>query len=139
MTTLNEKCRHCGKPFSYPSAGGRRRRYCSDECMQVAKVQKDRDRRSKGDLGTRLIGDGDETSKAHCDLVVARAAHLMAGDFKAPTEMIIDRFLTYATAQAVRDFGAEHAIRMLNHAAVMVENGVFAHVTAPTEPLSKPH
>lgn len=139
MTELTATCRTCGEVFSYPPKGGRHRRYCSEECYLAAKAESDKKRRARGDFRSRLLGADEETVKAHCDLVITRAAALMTGDFKAPVEMVIDRLVTYACAQTAASFGREQAIRMLNHAAIQIENGVFDHIEGASPSPSKPH
>ena len=69
----------------------------------------------------------DKDLQAFCDLVVTRAAELMA-EQNTPLEMILDRMLTYATAQCLATFGKGDALKMLRQGIRAIDRGDFDHL-----------
>lgn len=78
-------------------------------------------------LETERRAVADKELQAYCDLIVTRAADLMA-EQAAPVEMILDRMLTYAVAQCMASFGAEDALKMLRQGIRAVRSGDLDHV-----------
>lgn len=74
-------------------------------------------------------------ARALCDLIVTRAAELMAQEAGAPIEMIMDRMVTFAGAQTVATFGKADAVAMFEQAVASVESGAFDHLI-PSETLN---
>jgi len=66
-----------------------------------------------------------KAARAMCDLILSRAAEMMAGEVGAPVELIMDRLVTYVAAQTVSTFGRDQAINMLRFAAGRIEAGAF--------------
>ena len=77
--------------------------------------------------------EAEERMKAACDLVVSRAAHMMADEVKAPLGMIIDRMLTYAAAQACSNDGSPHTAMAFRTFAGRIEAGLFHSITGEGE------
>lgn len=73
----------------------------------------------------------DKDLQAYCDLVVTRAAELMA-EQHTPLEMIIDRMVTYATAQCMATFGREDALKLHRQGIRAVRDGAFDHLLPKT-------
>lgn len=73
------------------------------------------------------IGGGDDGMRHQCDQVVQAAARAMA-DGGADMAMILDRMMTFATAQAVLADGSEHTAEVYRHFAARLDDGVFAHL-----------
>lgn len=71
----------------------------------------------------------DDPQRAFCDLIVERAARMMQDEGKAPLGMIIDRFITFAVAQACAETGSAAAAAMLRDVAAKVDAGVFHNAT----------
>ena len=69
----------------------------------------------------------DKQTKAKCDRIVAKSARTMV-EVGASVPMVLDRMLTYATAQACSYGGSVEAAKMFRHIAEQIEDGVFAHV-----------
>jgi hypothetical protein len=72
------------------------------------------------------------TRRKFCDVTITRAAELMIEN-GADVPMILDRLLTYATAQACSIDGAFNTAKMFRHIADQIDAGTFAHL----EPASK--
>ena len=69
----------------------------------------------------------DKQTQAKCDRIVAKSARTMV-EVGASVPMVLDRMLTYATAQACSIGGSVEAAKMFRHIAAQIEAGVFAHV-----------
>lgn len=66
----------------------------------------------------------DGERKELCDLIVERAAAAME-ETGAPIEMILDRLLTFAGAQAFMRHGKARTAEIFRELAENIENGVF--------------
>ncbi|NTA84908.1 hypothetical protein G6L13_31170 [Agrobacterium tumefaciens] len=77
--------------------------------------------------------EAEERQKAFCDLVISRAADLMASEGGAPVPMILDRLLTYATAQAAVLDGSAKTATALRTVADKIEAGLFHSITGEGE------
>lgn len=73
----------------------------------------------------------DQALRAHCDLIITRAAELMV-EQGAPIEMIIDRMTTYATGQCMASFGKEDALKLHRQGLRAVKQGVLDHLLPKT-------
>ncbi len=82
------------------------------------------------DLETERQAVAAKDLQAFCDVVVTRAAELMA-EQNAPFEMIIDRLVTYAVAQCVTSFGRGDALKLLRQGIRSVNEGSFDHMEKP--------
>lgn len=71
----------------------------------------------------------EERQKAFCDLVLSRAAHMMATDAEAPVAMILDRILTYAAAQACVNDGSAKTAEAFRFMAKRIDDGLFHSVS----------
>ncbi|WP_107341498.1 hypothetical protein [Agrobacterium pusense] len=70
-----------------------------------------------------------ERQKQFCDLVISRAAELAASEAGAPVAMILDRMMTYATAQAALNDGSPKTADALRQVADKIEAGLFHELT----------
>lgn len=69
----------------------------------------------------------DAESRALCDALVEGAAEMMVLE-GATFAMVVDRLITYATAQIVSMEGRARAVEVLRGVADQVEHGGFASV-----------
>jgi hypothetical protein len=81
----------------------------------------------KTTLEAERVAIADKDRQAYCDLVITRAAELMV-EQNAPIEMILDRMLTYATAQAMRSFGKGDALSLLQLGIKGIRAGALDHL-----------
>jgi hypothetical protein len=80
-----------------------------------------------------IESEAEERQKAFCDLVISRATDLMATEGGAPVPMILDRLLTYATAQAAVLDGSAKTATALRTVADKIEAGLFHSITGEGE------
>ena len=86
---------------------------------------------TKTDADTERRLEAEANLRALCDLIVSRAAEMMV-EQKAPLEMIIDRMVTYATAQCTSSFGREDALKLHRQGIRAVREGQFDHLAPKT-------
>lgn len=67
---------------------------------------------------------------AFCDGITHRAATIMIEEGGASLEMVIDRLLTFAAAQAVSIDGSKNTAVAFRQLADRIDEGVFARVEA---------
>ena len=67
---------------------------------------------------------------AFCDGITHRAATVMIEEGGASLEMVIDRLLTFAAAQAVSIDGSKNTAATFRQLADRIDEGVFARVEA---------
>lgn len=67
--------------------------------------------------------------RAACDLVIERSATMLVEELGAPIEMMLDRMLTYAGAQACVQQGSPTAAKVFRQLADRIEAGIFHVVT----------
>lgn len=71
---------------------------------------------------------GKEDVKAVCDRIIESAAEGMVGA-GAPIGMVIDRLLTYASAQACVQNGSPDTARQFREMAGRIDAGIFHAIT----------
>lgn len=76
----------------------------------------------------------DEERKAHCDLIIERAAEMMVAKVGASIPMMIDRMLTYAAAQAATLEGSPATAEHFRAFADNIEGGLLWPVTGEDKP-----
>lgn len=76
-----------------------------------------------------IESEAEERQKQFCDLVISRAAELAASEAGAPVPMILDRMMTYATAQAAVNDGSSKTAAALRVVADKIEAGLFHSLT----------
>ena len=81
----------------------------------------------------------DAAKSAACDLVIERAAVMMAGEVGASVEMILDRMLTYAAAQAATIDGSPRTATVFRELADKIEGGLFHSITGENNPNAGRH
>ena len=81
----------------------------------------------KTDLEAERQIAADQELRARCDLTISRAAEMMVAD-GASLEMIIDRIVTYATAQCLSTFGKGDALKLHQQGIRAVREGTFDHL-----------
>ena len=69
-----------------------------------------------------------DPTRALCDEIVARAAHMMVTEAQADISTALDRLLTYSAAQVVSIDGSAKAAALFRHIADQIEAGAFAHL-----------
>ena len=67
---------------------------------------------------------------AACDGMIHNAARMMIEDGGASIEMVIDRLLTFAAAQAVSLEGSKRTAEVFRQLADRIDEGVFARIEA---------
>ena len=67
---------------------------------------------------------------AFCDGITHRAATMMIEEGGASLEMVIDRLLTFAAAQAVSIDGSEQTAKVFRQLADRIQQGAFARIEA---------
>lgn len=83
--------------------------------------------------------DLEEQRKAVCDQLIERAAEMMVEGAGAPIEMMIDRMLTYAAAQACTLQGSPATARTFRRLADNIEAGCFHRITGEGSPHGARH
>lgn len=76
-----------------------------------------------------IESEAEERQKRFCDLVISRAAELAASEAGAPVPMILDRMMTYATAQAAVNDGSPKTAAALRVVADKIDAGLFHSLT----------
>jgi len=81
----------------------------------------------------------DTERKALCDMLMARATELMAGEIGAPIAMMLDTMVTYTAAHACAHLGSPGAAKAFRIAAGKIDAGLFHSVTGEILPGESRH